>query len=325
MTSYYFRFITVGHFLNNGNFNEPVQPFLDIWSDMSSSAFFKRSYFYLKNIIYNSDNGIVLNDEILEHKTVYHSDKTIMDFRDSKLNNGKILYQFTMTFNPNGIEETIKRTYKKIQNIMAEVGGIIKVITMICVILLYSYNKISYYDNISNELVRISENEHDRINTVIKNNYNSYNNFLKDATTHPNVSSNVKTESGNITRVRPTKVTFKRGAIKSLLFFFTPCFYNKRKDKLFKMIVSLINKKIDILSIIKNGLDVERIQKILFDADQQKLIKYPHRMIITNEICENSVLVENDSVQILNRIKSRTSNDVMNKRFVEVIETDIMK
>jgi hypothetical protein len=279
---------------------------------------YKEIHHYFKQIKISTDRGWLITDIIDEN---YIQNDYVKEMNDFRTFDSFFSYQFTLST----VNESYGRSYTKIQNIMAEVGGVIKVITMFCIILLYSYNKISYYDNITNELVRISENlEHDKINHSTKNNYNSYNNFFKDAISNPNFSSNVKTETNN-KRIKPTQLSFNIGAIKSLLFFFTPCFYTKRKDKLFKMIVSLINRRIDIISIIRNGLDVERIQKIIFDADQQKLLNYPQRIIVDKEISHNSALIENDTTEILSRIKNRNSYNNIDKRFVETIEKDIMK
>jgi hypothetical protein len=312
MTSYYFRFVSVGYFLNNNNFEEPFQPFLDIWSDMSSSAFFKRSYYYLKNIIYNSDNGIVLNDNTEEHKTVYDSDKTIMDFRDSKIQNAKILYQFTITFNSQGIEDTIKRTYKKIQNIMAEIGGFVNALRLISMVLLELNYLIQFYPYILNKYYLVSkESNTSNYNKTIQISTN------KDITNHQNLI--------NIKPVIIKSKTIEHRGIDSITRYEVPdpneifhnifCFrqrpsYNLAKDKLIRYyldILNLVNMRNEINAI--KFLTIKESNQIAFMQKTSKFINIKEEVKIDEEL---SKVIKNgdNSINPINPLNLAVENDV---------------
>jgi len=159
LSSYYFGVRFLSYYNNHQNFENPFREMISNIVELSSASFFKRIYAYIKNSNYRSDSGLLLNDYDYYQKTMLESSKTIIDFRDSIFKGGKLLMQFTFTFNENGIEENYVRTYKKIKNILAEVGGLIQFVKMIFSLFIYLYTEINFTGNILNNKIILHFNE----------------------------------------------------------------------------------------------------------------------------------------------------------------------
>jgi len=106
---------------------------------------------------------------------MFESSKTIIDFRDSIFKGGKLLMQFTFTFNENGIQENYDRSYKKFQNILAEVGGLIQFVKIIFSFFVYLYTEINFTENIlKNKIILHSKNNEDSDFLIIKKKFDIY-------------------------------------------------------------------------------------------------------------------------------------------------------
>ena len=97
MTSYY---------ADNYNYETPLQPYTYTLVEFSSSAFFKRIFYEIKTLDHFSDDGIITPDVKTRSKIGLENFKSIFDFRNTDMNGGKVLFQFTYSFNMNGFKET---------------------------------------------------------------------------------------------------------------------------------------------------------------------------------------------------------------------------
>jgi len=191
--SYYSEVKFISYYNNHQNFEIPYRPIITKIVELSSVSFFKRIYAYIKNSNYCSDSGLLFNFYDYYERTIFESSKTIIDFREKEFRGGKLLIQFTFTFNENGIEENYFRSYKKIQNIIAEVGGLIKIVKMIFSFFAYLYTEINFTENILNNKIILYSNENGD-DESLKINKNS-NRFIKEM----NIASdlNIKPKKNN--------------------------------------------------------------------------------------------------------------------------------
>ena len=165
LSTYYFTIYTPNYYVDSLNFTNPIQPYIRSFAEISTTSFFKRTYYYLKNILYYSDKGLILNDEHNTSNTIYQDSKTIIDLRDTELFGGKLLYQFTYAFNEQGNEDYILRNYKRIQNVIAEIGGFINSLRLIATFFLEMYYDLKLYSLVAEKFTFI-KNEKSQINTT---------------------------------------------------------------------------------------------------------------------------------------------------------------
>jgi hypothetical protein len=110
-----------------------------------SNRFFKEITFSMKNIDYVSDIGILMSSE--ETKNFIQTDniKEIYDFREADT---IISATFRLSYN----RDLVKRRYLKLQDVIAQVGGFIKGITLIISVFNYFYSTTNFYIFLMNKL-----------------------------------------------------------------------------------------------------------------------------------------------------------------------------
>lgn len=120
-----------------------------------SNRFFKEMHHYFKLVDVITDSGIIFTS--LESKTFIQTDniKEMTDFRKA---DNFLSYSLKISTK----KEIYKRSYIKLQAIAAELGGIIKSLTVICYIILYFYSKIRFYEYISDYFFDVRSNISDK-------------------------------------------------------------------------------------------------------------------------------------------------------------------
>ena len=144
LEAYYVNVIRTNYYIDNTNYSTPLIPFITNFVELSGSAFFKRAYNYLKTINYISDVGLILEERRNITQVVDEKIEINMDFRKQYINKGKLLFQYTMAFNKDGFKEIYIRNYKRIQNVLAEVGGFLSFLKIVVSIALIFYNDIVF-------------------------------------------------------------------------------------------------------------------------------------------------------------------------------------
>jgi len=116
----------------------------DFYTSMSNK-YFKEITFNLKNIDYISDAGILISSEETKNFVQTDNIKEIYDFREADT---FISTAFRLSYN----KDIIKRRYLKLQDVVAQIGGFIKGISIILVIINYYYSSVNYYIFLMNKL-----------------------------------------------------------------------------------------------------------------------------------------------------------------------------
>jgi hypothetical protein len=166
LTSYLADIFFTSYYVDNYNYDEPLQPYIYTFSEFSSSAYFKRIFYEIKTLYHISDDGIVLPESKERSKVSFENYKNIIDFRNSNINGGKVLFQFSYIFNTNGFKETYHRSYKKIQNLLAEIGGFLNFIKLMCFSIMVVYTDIIYIPLIyQGYSLYLDENLNNKINS----------------------------------------------------------------------------------------------------------------------------------------------------------------
>lgn len=115
-----------------------------------SNKFIKSMTFWLRNIEYLTDGGILFSEEEVKKFVNTEDIKEYYDIREADKFIGAV---FRLSYT----KEIIRRRYLKIQAVIAEVGGFVKGINIILSILFYFYTKMDFYQYLMNKLYRYDD------------------------------------------------------------------------------------------------------------------------------------------------------------------------
>jgi hypothetical protein len=108
---------------------------------MISSTMFKRIWYYLENIIFLTDEGYIFQNNKINRFHRYNSVRFDVDSRDTK----NVYYFGTLTILNTSQSSIYYKSYSKIQDYIAVMGGIIKAFTILGTFLNYFNALNSYY------------------------------------------------------------------------------------------------------------------------------------------------------------------------------------
>ncbi len=160
--------------LDPKNFTNPNSFTLKNYYTLLSDKYIKHLFFYMKNIDYISDSGILFSSEEKKNFIQTENIRESIDYNTEDI----IIKGIFMLSNNRDI---IKRNYNKIQDVLAKVGGFIQSITFILVIFNYFYSTINFYIFLMNKLYFYDLNEIIKTKepSNLKNYISNYDNTIK--------------------------------------------------------------------------------------------------------------------------------------------------
>jgi len=165
----YFDFRTINHNVESLH----IKPFETLASGERfaiSNSVFKRIWMSLKTVNYTSDFGYILEDKSLESFYIINGFVNEVDMRET--NRGTVPGSFLwMTVLNLKSTITYHRTYMKAQNFLANVGGIIKGISVIGLVLNYIISNRLYSLHLINHLPEVKYRVFDEYSEEAKMNY----------------------------------------------------------------------------------------------------------------------------------------------------------
>jgi hypothetical protein len=111
----------------------------DFYTTMSNK-FYKTQEFYFKNLDYKTDVGFLTEDFKIDPYLIFSYYREMYDFR---VINSEI---FKVNIRLDTIRDVQSRKYLKIQDVIAQTGGLIKGITFFTALILYTYSKLTFYE-----------------------------------------------------------------------------------------------------------------------------------------------------------------------------------
>lgn len=141
--------------IDPSNYTNPNQLYSGDSYTTVSNKFFKEMHHYINIINFETDKGWLISD--IERNVFLKTDyiKEMTDFRKSE---NFLSYTIKLSTKV----ETYSRSYAKIQNVAAEAGGFLKMISMICIISSFYYNKSKFYQVIGEEIMTEMDSKADK-------------------------------------------------------------------------------------------------------------------------------------------------------------------
>ena len=300
------------------SFNKPNELFLDFHHSFYSNLYYKLVFVVLKQVRFIDDIGFFF--ESLDFKDYYavNDIKEVFHFQEQA--DGKFL-DFAILFGTN--RENIRRNYKRIQTVIAEVGGLFKGLIIFILIIQklimddYLFEYINYFISYSKN-IPYENLQNDKSNFNLMNKYqlsSEGNSNLINKLNNINVNLNLnenKNNDGKLQENKPNKencvnnLTIIRKNIENLaikngdLANFDCLVKNNRKQEFnskinSKNIENLVTNYFNQREIMKLLTDFTLLRSVLFDTEQNRKFEEMSRNLdlIMNVMQEKEVIFGN--------------------------------
>jgi hypothetical protein len=273
------------------NYTQPYQYISRNFYTSMSKDFFKVYTLYFKNIDYSTDSGFFLQDPSTKHYLQLDYISELMDFR-------KTPQFFSCLLRTSNNRDMYNRMYVKIQDILANMGGLIEGILLCIEITLMLYQHANYYtfliDNLfcPNVLPTFPSRETlDRSMINLQNNNNhtktiNVNNFIENRGFSSEFTISQKIKEIDSRRKKITNLST------ILCLPLLECFGKKTPNlHYYEIGKRKIEENTDIIKVFNLAEEIELIKKILFKDGSVKLINF---------LMKNQVLSINDKPSAIN-------------------------
>jgi hypothetical protein len=131
--------------INHENPHSPIITYLRSDTVTASSSIYKRIFYYLKHVKYYTDIGYVFEDTSLSEFFQFPDYKETMDLRTQGILPGNFLNIFFIMDKEIAV---FKKSFMKLQNLLANVGGIVKLFTQVSFFLVLMVDHKNYFQEI---------------------------------------------------------------------------------------------------------------------------------------------------------------------------------
>ncbi|KAL4473117.1 hypothetical protein ABPG72_007347 [Tetrahymena utriculariae] len=207
-------------------------------------------------------------------------------------------------------EDYMQRRYQKVLDITAQVGGLLKVITIASAILLGPFQRLYYNKNLVNQLFSFQLNEitnetkneqsqfiqeeqnNDQKQKKIRNPQDT-NEFIRQVPDIQRIKSNSANQTNKKSKIKNAIKIFDafQQTIEFKFFdYFKYFFCSKRRSQKCKKIlldfsIKKLNQNLDILHILNKMIEIDKLKYLIFDEDQMKLFEFiPKPTIGLNDV-----------------------------------------
>ena len=269
----YFAFYSTETIIDTQIYNNPGKKNVyDYYTPISSAI--KRSLFrYLSSTYLMSDNGwITQNLEMTTYGNL-DSDKEYFDIVNDSTSNE---YFMSMIIRKSSYDYIYKRDYKKVQTVLAEMGGFLKISFMVFNFLAYIFSNHIYFEKISNELYNFQRNS-DEDDVVSAKEVELRKAFEKEKAPilFQNSEDNIMQAADDEKLIKyfeklkekPLGMSFC-DYLKS--FCINDHFLLTKKKQRMKAVGEILSR-FDIKYILKKFLEIDKIKCLLFNSDQMQI------------------------------------------------------
>ena len=263
-----------------------------------SNKFYKEITFWQTNMDYISDDGIIFSTEKKEKFITTQRIREIFDFREADT-------FMEAVFRLDYTKEVTKRTYMKIQTIIAEVGGFVKGINVIFAILFYFFAKTDYYSVILQKVYFYNGSEEEDIinnskKNIFRDNQSQLNNLqpnnsrLRLGENSINNNDNLQSENyelkiidksnmdkisnlNNFTFKKSPDKFYKIGICNKIIIIFKLCLPSNNKNltiktDILRLSIQKIMDRFDCVKYLENFEEMKIVKEILFEEEQNIII-----------------------------------------------------
>ena len=319
-------FFIINNLVSTKNYKNPFKKNLKEFSLKISQNYKVSITQYLKHIRVESDDGILYN------LNNYKDSFTLGEFKHDILFERDSSTFLTLSIQLDNTFQKYQRKYYKLQELAAQVGGVVNICFVISSLILKSYEKNSFFEFLINNFfeVRLDDvqkiiklknyrkNLHDKkinINENIKNSINNNisintNNNTHISNSYSNNNMNYQNEfNKNVINDKNNKIEFSFFD-KLFLLKAAPKFSNAKKQKIDEIYLKGINyimTNIDVISFLKRNHISEMESKLLITNEQKKIFEYISKPILSLSFLGSRYNLQNLPIKYKKQLLARNS------------------
>ena len=256
------------HNINHNNFSFPFYLSYKRFKLPISTTIFKRYFIKVKNALYQTDVGLVFEDIKNESGFIHGDQEVSVDLKVGAFRNPSAFAQLSLQSDP--ISVHYKRSYGKLQNVIANAGGAFSACFTLGTFLMYFLTKKDYFLNLISQCYELEESD---CQFQLNNNNSgivlNYENKLSKLTIQKAV-------------IKKKPCIFKLSA--SEKFFPSEiCCYRENVKKYVEAEEKIANQ-LSYSNLLNNIIKVESLIEILLSEDQFKILNKQQKLTINNNI-----------------------------------------
>lgn len=277
----YFAYYTVDYLIDPQNFQNPGQPIGKDYFTPISVGMTRKNDRYITTTKINSDDGFIFTTKNYYKYPTYSNDRESLLFDET---NGDNLLTFTVRKSHS--DNIFERNYKKIQDVLAEIGGFIQIIYLFFWVLNYPFLSKKFTEKIVNTIYNFESDKTHKETSFINLDSSkvqpqpAVKNLKKINLTAKPQNENLLKYMVKIKNRPPLKLT-------NWEFFKTLIFSSKKRPKNyqnnFKRIMAgkkAVEEKLDISYLLKKFYEIDKIKMLLLNENQYHLFDYLPKPVI---------------------------------------------
>ena len=260
---------------------------------------------YFQSLTLNSDDGWLFNNWTEYPDTAFASDDSdFYSVSNNDLNSSRFTFQIYSDKNLN----TIQRSYMKVSDLLAKLGGVLQSLMFFSYIIIYFEHSLFMKNTILNSLFLFHTKDQNKASINPKN--TALNNFVQTNLEVQNIESTIitsKTRQKNSRKFPSGKLircnfkTIKRKTIelfdlnkkKGAKLMFTmlkylwmrmknllPFMKLTHKEEIFRKSEKVYEKEVDFIALLKKLHDIDKLKQILLSHHQQTLFNFLSKPVI---------------------------------------------
>lgn len=268
-----------------------------VYSDLQQASIsaYKRAWYLFRNVEYESDEGFILPEGVTNKYTNLAGTREATDLRASPTVPGSFM---VISLNMHQLKQKFMRKFYKAQNMVADLGGLLKCVLMLGSILNYYFSEKLYYNQIINSnIYNYEENELFHENGGVRNRPNIitiHNSAMSEINRVAKIHFNNPRDmiSSELPRKRRFILIFKEIILP--LFCIKDKSNSHRKMKLFHELKRIAQEQLDLNSIIKSQNSIDKLTYIFISTQ--------HKVLFDN--CSNPYNTKSSDLETINKKES---------------------
>jgi hypothetical protein len=150
-------------YFNHKNTGKTGTPYIFSDAPIASSTNYRRIRYTLKDVEYETDNGLIFPDIRTDNYVTFHSLRESVDFRTDPFIPGSLV---GISFDMHILKQKIKKSYYKFQNMLADLGGLYKAILTIITFFNSYFSDRFYFNEIIDRNLGSMNEKNNKINNL---------------------------------------------------------------------------------------------------------------------------------------------------------------
>jgi hypothetical protein len=293
---------TIDHFVDTSDLKTPIKHTIKTIGSYRNPSIYEEIQLVFQKGRVETDSGIVFStDPAIERgiNVVNEKPKFALETYDSL--GTKLIGAFLLL--TNHFETVTYKRFSKLQDVIANFGGVVKSLMLISLILMHSYSKNSFLLNLfestypSPKLI-LSKNE---TSTVLLGSKDAKLTQTEPKTLEQNISKILDDKSGYVFPIGKNTINNISQIQPKISFPFFMCNYGKHK-KLYRKIKNFILDKCEVKTLLRTQDDVQKLKCLLLNKKEIEVVENVGNNNIISTLNIGNLEEHNEVCKLLNML-----------------------